>query len=125
MSKVLVGAACTAAVLAVPSTAAAAPAVDYSKTAACSYSPTDPGWAYVGRAPHGTATVVFTMRTGTPGAWNAVSVNSTRKAQRWRVATPAGTSFINWVTFLDASDNVLGAQNVNVRCAGTPAEWPA
>lgn len=108
-----------------PTASAVAPGVDYRKFASCSYSATDPGWAQVGRAPKGTASVVFTMRTGTPGAWGAVSVTSTNKARRWRVTTPSGTSFINYVTFLDSSQNELAKQMVNIRCSGTPLEWPA
>jgi len=98
--------------------------VDYRNFTRCAYSPTDSGWALVGRAPKGTSSVIFTMRTGTPGAWGAVSVRSSSKARRWWVTTPAGTSFINWVTFLDSADGIITQQNVNTRCAGTPSQWP-
>lgn len=105
--------------------AAQAADVDYRQTAACLNVTSGSGWASVGRAPRGTVRVVFTMRTGSPGGWGAQDIASTSKARKWRVATSAGMSFINWVTFFDASDNAIGAQNVNVRCTGTDPNWPA
>jgi len=65
------------------------------------------------------------MRTGLPSGWGAQDITATSKARKWRVSTSAGMSFINWVTFFDANDNVLFAQNVNVRCSGTDPNWPA
>lgn len=108
----------------VPLAGVQAATVDYKTTAKCSYSATENGWASVGRAPRGTDEVVYTMRTGTPASWDASSIYTTTKARQWRVVTDPGMSFINWVTFLDVNDNVLAAQNVNLRCAGTPTDWP-
>jgi hypothetical protein len=98
--------------------------VNYEQTAACAYFVSSDGWASVGRAPRGTVRVVYTMRTGTPGAWGATDITATTKARKWRVVTGRGMSFINWVKFYDASNNELAAQNVNVRCAGTDPTWP-
>lgn len=99
--------------------------IDYRNMATCVNVTSGSGWASVGRAPRGTARVVYTMRTGTPGGWGAQDITATKKARKWRVLTSPGMSFINWVTFLDADGNAIFAQNVNVRCAGTDPNWPA
>jgi hypothetical protein len=120
----MVVAVCAGGVLgAAPAMAEPAP-FDYTETAWCEYSPTAEGSAYVGRAPRGTARVEYTMRTGIPEAWDAVTVTAESKPRRWGVTTPAGTSFINWLKFYDASGSLIGEQMVNVRCEGTPEDWP-
>lgn len=98
--------------------------VDYTQTAKCAYFVDADGWASVGRSPRGTVKVEYTMRTGEPGDWSAETITATAKARKWRIVTDPGMSFINWVTFLDADGHVLASQNVNVRCAGTPSNWP-
>ena len=100
-----------------------AAAVDYNTTTKCLYSTTDPGWASVGRAPRGTTSVIFTMRTGEPGAWNAAEIEGFSKARQWRTTTGTGMSFINWVTFY-GDEGYISTAMVNTRCEGTPTEWP-
>lgn len=109
--------------LALPGTASAA-GVDYSRAAKCANPEIGDGWASVRAVPGGTDRVEFTMRTGTPGAWNAVTVEATTRARQWRVVTGPGRSFINWVKFY-GNGELLGAYMVNVRCEGTPLDWPA
>ena len=101
-----------------------APGVDYTHTAKCAYSDVSNGWASVGGAPRGTYAVNYTMRTGTPGAWDAETIVAYSRNRKWRIVTDPGMSFINWVTFVDASGQVLASQMVNERCAGTPEDWP-
>lgn len=131
LRKVSILAALAAVWLMVLPGSAHAAGVDYKLTAACAYSASSNGWASVGRAPRGTIQVVYTMRTGQPpdpntgAGWSAVDITATSKARKWRIVTDPGMSFINWVKFYDASDNLLFEQNVNVRCAGTPSNWPA
>lgn len=106
-------------VLAAPSNA-----VNYFATAKCAYSTTDPGWAVAGPAPKGTAYMTYTMRTGEPGAWDAVTRTATSKDRQWRIETGSGESFINWMKFYNANDELLTEIMVNTRCSGTPLDWP-
>ena len=113
------------AVAPLPAVAAAGPpAVDYARTASCAYNSAAPGWASVARAPKGTTYIVFTMRTGTPGDWDASDVTSTSKARQWRVETGVGMSFINWVTFY-SDEGWVDSHMVNLRCEETPDDWPS
>ena len=111
------------AVTPLPAVAPAGPPTDdYARTANCAYNTDAPGWASVGMAPKGTAYVVFTMRTGTPGEWDSSNITSTTKDGQWRVETEVGMSFINWVTFY-SDEGWVDSHMVNLRCEGTPDDW--
>ena len=100
------------------------PTIDFATTAHCAYNTDAPGWASVGRAPKGTTYIVFTMRTGTPGDWGSSDITSTSEARQWRVETGVGMSFINWVT-LYSNEGWIDSHMVNLRCEGTPDDWPS
>lgn len=113
-----------AGVLAIPLVVATpSEATNYFATSKCTYSPTEPGMAAAGPAPKGTAYVEYTMRTGEPGAWDANTRIGTSRDRQWRIETGPGESFINWMKFYNANDELLYEINVNTRCSGTPLDW--